>query len=203
MPNFKLRRYTDNSIIYEGEYNNIKECLEHAVNNDLSLSHINLKNQNLTNANLDGCYMPYANFCGANLTGANLSEADLSGSIFYNCGLYNTCLSYTNLQNCDFRDTDFGATMIEGANLQGCKFSTLSSFNLDFQYAASMSNCVFETFEGESCNMSVPPIVIKGLLSVPIIIFDDLIKIGAKTFSKAHLPQLSEILSTYTKRIAA
>ncbi len=203
MENIALRRYTDNSTIFQGKYDNIKECLEHAIKENISLSHINLKNQNLSNANIDGCHMPYANFCGANLTGANLSEANLSGSIFHNSSLYNTCLSYSNLKNCDFRNSNFGATMIEEANIQGCKFSTFSSFNLDFQYASNMSNCVFETIDGEKCSMSVPPIIVKGLLNVPIVIFDDLIKIGTKTFSKSHLLQLLDILNTNTKQIAA
>jgi len=203
MKNIKLRQYTDNSIIFEGEYKTIKDCIEHAVSKNISLSHINLKNQNLTNVNLDGGYMPYANFCGANLTGANLSEANLSNSIFYNSSLYNACLSYSNLDNCDFRGTSFGATMIEGTSLQNCKFSTFSSFDLDFQYTTTMSNCTFETIDGGKCTMSSPPIVIKGLLSVPIVIFDDFIKIGAKTFSKTHLPQISNILNTYTQKIAA
>jgi len=203
MQHYQLRKDTDNSIIFEGYYNSMNTCLEDAVNRNVVLSHVNLKNQNLTNANLDGCIMSHANFCGANLTGANLSEADLNHALFYNCGLYNTCLSYSDLSHSDFRDAFFGATLIDGSNLQQCLFSTLSSLDLNFQYVANMAGCAYTDPDGQQHNMSTPPIVIKGLLSVPIIVLDDLIKIGSKTISKTNLPQLSQILGFYTQKIAA
>tara|TARA_R110001592_G_scaffold20926_6_gene84602 strand:+ start:10150 stop:10761 length:612 start_codon:yes stop_codon:yes gene_type:complete len=201
MPHFSLKKHTDHSIIFEGNYASLKDCLEHAVERNISLSHVNLKNHNLTNANIDNADMPYADLSGTNLTGANLSEADISNALFHNCGLYNTCLSESNLKNSDFRGASFGATLINGANLRGCVFSTLSACDLDFQHAADMFFCQYITTEGDHYNMSNPPIVIKGLLNVPIIIFDDIIKIGSKTLSKTNMPQISHILSFYTHKI--
>ena len=203
MPCVTLRKYTDNSIIFEGNYQSIKDCLEHAVDKEICLSHINLRNQNLSNANLDYCSMPNADLSGANLTGANLSEADISHAKLFNCSLYNTCFSYSNLKNSDFRGASFGATLINGANIQGCVFSTLSCFDLEFQYSANMTGCQYVLPDGKKYNISSPPIVIKGLLNVPVIVFDDFIKIGSKTISKSNLPQLSSILGFYEQKIAA
>ena len=195
MQHFVLKKHHNHLEIFSGDYLTFVDCLEDAVQKNIDLSGVDLKNKNLSNANLDGAYMPRAILNGANLTGANFSECNLEYSVFYDCSFYNTCLSYSNLRNSDFRGASFGATLIEGANIQNCIFSTLSCFDLDFCLTENMDGCLFSCIDGELHKMSRYPIVLKGLMSTHIIILDDSIKIGAKIFPKTLLPMFLQILA--------
>lgn len=199
---YVLSKHTDKTKLYEGDFNSFIDCLEDAVSKNIPLSYIDLSNKNLTNANLDGCIMHHADFTGTNLSGANLSEANITNATFANASLYNTCLSYSNIQHSNFNGASFGATLIEGADLEGCTFSTLSCFDLDFIHTNKMSGCTYISPTKERCAMSNAPIIIKGLLNVPIIIFDDMMKIGNKSYGKCAIPQVAKIMNYYTGGIA-
>jgi len=198
MDHFTLRKHTDNTILYEGRFGSLNQCLEAAVNDGTKLSHINLRNQNLTNVNIDGASMPYASFSGSNLSGANLSEAVLSNANFKNASLYNCCMSYSDLRGCDFLGANFGGTLIDGADLGNGTFSTLSCFDLDFVYCKNLNGSRFIEPDNRGFEMSGAPIVIKGLLNVPIILFDETVKIGDRTLKRSAMPQLLKVLSAYT-----
>lgn len=154
-------------ILHEGQYHNFNACLEDAVGRRLDLRGIDLSAQNLSNANLDEARMEGAVFRQSNLTGANLSEASLRGADFGGAVLYNACLCESDLRDCDFEDASFGATDLAGAVLSGSRFSTLSSFLLDFAHARDMAGCVFRNPCGEISAMSRPPVVIHGLFPRP------------------------------------
>ena len=124
----------------------------------------------------------------------------MANAVFYNCSLYNTCLSFSDLRKCDFRNANFGATLIDSANIQDCMFSTLSCFDLDFYFTASMTGCTFMSDDGKMHRMSKHPMVLKGFMNTHIIIFDHTIKIGMKTFPKTILPELIKIIISYTKQ---
>ena len=200
MPYLEIRKYTDNSLIFSGNFSCYKHCIEDAVKNKITLDHVNLAHMNLTNANLDGADMPYADFQGTNLTGANLSEAKLENSNLSNTSLYNTCLAYSQLDKCNFIGTSFGATDITGASLTYSKFSTLSCFDLNFEHAKSIHGCVFKTIENKSFSMTIPPVILKGLFRTPIIILDDIVKIGSRTFPKSNFKNLAHMLSFFIHR---
>ncbi len=192
-----IKNHTNNTEIFSGYYLSFIECIEDAVNKNIDLTYIDLKNKNLSNASLDSANMSGALLSGANLTGANLSEANLEESIFYNCSLYNTCLSYSNLKGCDFRNANFGATLIEGSDIQECIFSTLSCFDLDFYFTENMDGCLFASADGALHKMSKSPVILKGFLNNHIIILDNTVKIGAKTFPREILPKLIQMLSSH------
>jgi len=194
MQYYNLTRHNDKTIIFSGRYNSFIECLEDAVTKNIDLSYIDLRNKNLTNAELDSARMKKASFTGANLSGANLSESILSGSVFYNASLYNTCMCHSNLNMCDFRDASFGGTLIEGSDIRESMFSTLSCFDLDFHNASDMYGCLFATPDGALHAMSRRPIVLRGLVNVPIIILDNTIKIDFRTFPKSILPKLMNMI---------
>ena len=199
MQYFILKRYTDNKTIFTGYYSDFVKCLEDAVRQQTDLTYIDLKNKNLSNANLDGAIMSGALLSGANLTGANLSEANLKEGIFYNCSLYNTCLSYSNLKGSDFRSTNFGATLIDGADIGECTFSTLSCFDLNFYFTKNMEGCLFSTPDGAMHKMSKNPIILKGFLDKHIIMLDNSVKIGSKIFPVTSIPTLLKIIAIYIK----
>ncbi len=199
MKYFELKKHTDNSELFSGNYPSFIKCLEDAVDKKVDLSHINLQNKNLSNANLDNARMPFANFTGSNLTGANLSESTLTSAIFLNCSLYNACFSYSCLSNSDFRGAHFGATLIDGANKQNSLFSTLSCFDLDFGFARHMDGCIFMSTDGTLHKMSQCPIILKGFLNTHIIIFDCSVKIGVKNFPRSVLPALVDMIGSRIK----
>ncbi len=195
MQYFTLTNHVDNTIIFAGYYNSYIKCLEDAVKKKINLKHINLQNKNLNNANLDNAHMPCSLLNEANLTGANLSEANLIGCSFTNSSLYNTCLSYSDLSNCDFRSASFGATLIDGANIQGSIFSNISCFDLDFNLTKNMVGCLFASSDGNIHKMSRQPMIIKGFMNRKIIVLDNAIKIGIKMLPKNMLPDLIKTIS--------
>lgn len=200
MQHFKLFKYKSSTEIFSGYYKSFTDCLEDAIKQKKNLAHINLKNKDLSNANLDNAFMPSAVLINSNLSGANLSEASLENSIFYNCSLYNTCLSFSNLQSCDFRNANFGATLIDNSNMKNCIFSTLSCFDLDFYFTKDMSGSIFMADDNNIHKMSKHPMVLKVFMNTHIVIFDNSIKIGMRTFPKSILPDLMNIISLHSKR---
>lgn len=198
MQHFKLFKYKNSTEIFSGYYKSFTDCLEDAIKQERNLAHIDLKNRDLSNANLDNACMPGAVFINTNLSGANLSEASLENSTFYNCSLYNTCLSFSNLQSCDFRNANFGATLVDNSNMKNCIFSTLSCFDLDFYFTKDMSGSIFMTDDHNIHKMSKHPMVLKGFMNTHIVIFDNSIKIGMKTFPKSILPDLMSVINLYS-----
>lgn len=199
MQYFTLRKHTDGTILYDGYYESFNKCLEDAVARHISLPQIDLQNKNLNNINIDGAVMPLANFSGSNLSGANLSESIFKESTFANTSLYNCCMAYADLRHCDFTGTSFGGTLIEGTKLDNATFSTLSCLELNFIHCAQMEGCHFvDEGQEKTFGMSHAPVIIKGLLSVPIILFDMDIKIGNKTMKRRMMPELVRVLNAYT-----
>ncbi len=181
MNNIKIHSYKDYSLLYEGTFENTNDCIENAVQNNVSLAYADLQYSNLSNINLDNAIMPYADFTGSNLSGANLSESMLNGALFKDAVLYNTCFAYSEIQACDFKGASFGATDITGANISFSEFSTLSCFSLDFSHVRAMKQCLFLNAHGQETRMSRPPVVVKGISKKPIIMMKD------RTFH-GHMP---------------
>lgn len=185
MPRVQIKNHRTGETIHEGLFQTVKECIEDAVENNITLDYADLSHCNLENANLDEATMNNAKFDHANLNGANLSEASLNNCTFANATLYGTCLSLSSLQKCDFNSTSFGATDIAGASICGSVFSTLSAVELNFIDTAKMNECAFHSSDGSNPKFSRPPMLIKGL-AYPVILFDSHIKIGGhiKTFDE-------------------
>lgn len=198
---FALKTHTDQSLLFDGHFETLTQCLENAVTKQINLSNIDLSHQNLANANLDNAYMPKAKFYCTNLTGTNLSESTLSGSSFQSTELYNTCLSYSDLSCSDFRNASFGATLIDGCCINGSKFSTSSCFDLNFHSTQNMSDCIFEDQEGGENKMSYQPMVFKGILNKPIAILDHTIAIGTKTIPINLLPDLIKSILPFNDQV--
>lgn len=194
MNSFSLFSTRSKTKIFSGLYPSFTACLEDAVLKNINLENIDLRHQNIVNANLDGAYMPMADFTGTNLSGANLSEAILQKSIFHHTALYNCCLCLSDLRYSNFTDADFGGTDISGADIRYSKFSTLSCLDLDFANVSMMEGCSFINIVGIACEMSNTPIVLKGILGSPIVIFDKSVKIGNEFFSTDIIPNVLNVI---------
>ena len=171
-------RNTQNNILFEGSFPTLKDGLEAAISDNVALDNADLSNQNLTNANLDEYSFKSVTFEGSNLSGTNLSACNLSGSNLKNTSLYNTCFAESNLQYSDFTGAFFGGTDIAAANIMGCVFSTMTSFDLDFILTRNMDDVTFLNPDGKHCNITNPPIVVKNILPKPLIIMDRTVKYG-------------------------
>ncbi len=188
------KTHTDQNTLHEGHYKTFTDCIEDAVEKNIPLNHADFRGKNLSNANIDGAIMNNALFENANLTGANMSECSLNNGNFQNCAIYNTCFAYSDINNADFTGAGFGATLIDGCNLQDCLFSTLSSLDLNFALTQSMQGCRYQEANGKTHPMSAPPIILKGCISTPIIIFDETVKIGNNIFSNEIIPTLLKMM---------
>lgn len=183
MKNIRILSIKTNRTLYQGRYESLKDCLEDAAMQRIDLAYADLRYADLSNAHLDDALMAGADLQYANLSGANLSEAYLPGTSFKNAALYNTCLAFSDLQRCNFEDASFGATDINGAQISGAVFSSLSCFTLDFDLTANMENCRFINKNGIISRMSRPPVVVKGLCSQPLIFMDNHVQKGHKIIS--------------------
>ena len=98
--------------LYQSSHQSLKEAVEAAVADGVSLKnanlayadlsdanmkHASLRNANLHNANLRRANLRGANLRGADLHNANLAYADLSGANLHNASLYCTNLLYASL----------------------------------------------------------------------------------------------------------
>lgn len=194
MPYFTIKT-TDNDTInsknvaetlYAGEYATYALCIEDAILRSVDLSNADFRYQDLQNINMDDAKLNRADFTGANLSGANMSETHMSRAILNNVNLYNTCLAYSTLTGACFLNTHFGGTDITGANLKNTRFSGLSAFTLNFLTANTTQGCVFTFEDGITMHMDTPPIVTLGAHTSPIIVSDDMTRIGQQEQSPSH-----------------
>ena len=103
---------------YKDENATLKEAVEEAIRQGISLAFADLKGDNLKGANLNGTILR-----GANLKGADLKNADLS----------NTNLCDADLRGADLKDADLSNASLlfadlRGANLKGAKFQNVNLY---------------------------------------------------------------------------
>ncbi len=180
MPRLHIKNHRTEEVIYEGVFATARACAEQAVREGICLDHADLRHANLANAELDDALMRGARLDGTNLTGANLSEAQLDGASFTDATLHAACLCLSSLVNCGFEGASFGATDITGCVMRQCRFSTLSTFTLNFIDAAIIEDCRYHGDNGAICSFSKPPVVVQGL-PLPVIFLDRHLKIGSQT----------------------
>ena len=105
-----------------------------------------------------------------------------------------------DLTACDFKYTSFGATDIMGATITKARFSGTSCFTLNFIQTRDMQECAYIHSDGQTSEMSNPPIVIHGTNAHPIIIMDNTIK-SAQTIVKQR--NIRQIAQRATAKLAA
>lgn len=172
MPVFKIRNYLTGEIIIQGEFPSLPDCLERAVQSNISLDDADLRHANLVNANLDNIVMRRARLDEANLMGANLSEAVLDGCDFTNAEMVGTCLCFSSVKQCKFTGARFGGTDIAGAILDEAAFSGHEAFSLNFHECQSIENCTYTSpVDKESYSFSKPPYVLRGM-NYPLAVLD-------------------------------
>ena len=128
----EIRSRWADQVLFSGEYNSLKSCVEAAVKRGADLREADLRGAYLRGANLRG-----ADLRGAYLRGADLSEAYLRGADLRVADLSEAYLSKADLSKADLSEADLrGADLIRanliGANLIGAYLirANLSEANL-------------------------------------------------------------------------
>ncbi len=80
MPHYQIKNIWTGAVLFEGDFDTMRLCVEAARNSAANLSGANLSAANLRAANLSAANLSAANLSGADLSGADLSGADLSAA---------------------------------------------------------------------------------------------------------------------------
>ena len=139
-----LHRYTD-EVIFEAAVKTVKQLVELAVAQGISLTYANLEGANLTDAdlyeaNLTGANLYEANLTGANLTGANLTRANLEGANLTDAYLYEANLTRANLTRANLTNTK-GLVKVMGAEPGNYYWKRFSDglINNDYQFKVGIN----------------------------------------------------------------
>lgn len=170
-------------IIFAAKSRSIKQLVETAVEQNLSLAGCDLRGADLTNAQLDGGDFQNANLQGANLRGTNLSEVDLSDADLRDTNMCDACLCDSVLRGADLRYARFGGALWAGADLSSALVAGSSALELPWQELGNWRGIRFET-ESEQLRIIItkPPLVIKGL-DMKIIMLPNIMMIGRTLFA--------------------
>ena len=136
MEHIQIRTWSTNETIFEYE-GTLKEAVEEAVRQGISLKYADLRDANLEGADLKGANLRdadlrdadlnNANLEGAHLSGADLNSAKLIGADLRFADLIDANLSNANLIGAGLNDAYFiraylRYAILKGANLEGAKF---------------------------------------------------------------------------------
>ena len=185
MKNISIGNRRTKAVIFSGSFRSMREALEAAVSQNISLAYADLRRARLDNANLDGGDFRHATLEGATLAGANLSEADFSHTNLRGADLTTTCLCESRLVDTDFTNASFAATLITGAVIDNCIFTCASALGLPFAEARAGRN-IFE-LDGKVALFSGPPLVLTGLPK-RVAILDTMVMIGDRFYPRADMP---------------
>ena len=144
---------------FTSETATIKEAVEDAVKNKISLKDANLENANLENANLENANLKNANLENVNLKFVNLENANLKNANLENVNLKFVNLELANLENANLQNANFERTNLINASIPlhcrwnvsicnqnieiGCKNKSIEEWDLFFE-----SNEEFSTKRG-------------------------------------------------------
>ena len=106
---------------YEKENNTIKDTVEEAVRQKVSLYRASLNG-----ASLDGASLYGASLDGASLNGASLNRASLDGASLYGASLYRASLDGASLNGASLNGASLNGASLYGASLDGASLNGAS-----------------------------------------------------------------------------
>lgn len=123
----QINKVNQELIIVE-EAHTVKEAVEYAIRNNISLKYAdlrgtNLRNMDLSNADLFNAYLQYADLSHSNLAGACLQNAKLNGANLTGACLADANLSYSYLSNANLTDAVLSGTVLIRAELSDADLS--------------------------------------------------------------------------------
>lgn len=121
----------------------------------------NFSGSDLRNITWDGRSFREANFSGADFRGANLADGLFIDCDFRHADLVDCCLAESVFYGCDFSHARFGATMIDHARFQDCRFAGPSALWLDWGAAKIESGVEYDD-QGAVVAMTAPPVLVRA-----------------------------------------
>lgn len=185
MKNIYIRNHKNQTVIYQGAFRTMRQAVEAAIHDNVSLSYANLRGARLGNAALDGGDFRYSILENANMIGANLSEADFTGANMRGADLSLACLCESRMVDTDFTNTFFGVNLLTGAVIDNCVFTCPSALTLPFIEALAGRN-IF-SHEGKVVTFTGAPVLISGLPK-RVALFDTYILIGNTLYARQRTP---------------
>ena len=140
-------RWSD-KILFEGEYNSMKDCVVDAVLRGADLRGADLRGAVLSDADLRGAVLSDADLRGADLRGAVLSDAVLSGAV-----LRGAVLRGADLRGAVLRGAVLSGAVLSGANLSDANLSGVPKIENIHQavYAAASQPNAFDMSNVHTC----------------------------------------------------
>jgi hypothetical protein len=139
-------------VVFECEANTMKETVEVAVKQGVSLSYADLSGAYLSGADLSGANLRNANLNDANLRGASLNDADLRGASLSGASLNDASLNDADLRNANLNNANLGGADFNGAHFSGAYLNDASLNDADLSeikadYLAVLSVAKHEVVE--------------------------------------------------------
>ena len=128
----QILNWKTGEVIFKGNYPNIKEAVETAVKEGVSLAFAHLAGADLTDINLTGVNLTGVNLTGVNFAWANLTGANFRGATITRANFCNAILIWADFTGANLSDTNFAGADLAWTNLTGAIFrdSTLTGVNL-------------------------------------------------------------------------
>jgi uncharacterized protein YjbI with pentapeptide repeats len=110
----EIKSWINNSVLYSGDFETIKDAVEDAVKNRASLNGASLNGASLNGASLNGAYLN-----GASLNGASLNRASLDGASLDGASLNGASLNGAYLNRASLNGVSLNGASLNGAYLNG------------------------------------------------------------------------------------
>ena len=128
MSEFQIKHRWTNAVLFEGNFDTMRLCVEAAVKARANLARAylagaNLAGANLAGANLAGADLARADLAGANLAGANLARANLARANLAGAYLARANLAGAYLADAYLADANLADAYLAGANLAGANLA--------------------------------------------------------------------------------
>ena len=176
MQTIQLTSWSTNEILFQGQFNSFRECLENAIDKGVILNFLCLENQDLSLANLDGAIMNDAHIRYCNFRGANLSECELQKTHWTGCDMTEVCFKDTDLVCAKFQQCKMRDVHMQFADMRGMMVTCPEFLKGDFSRTPHMGGSVFLA-NGTAYAMSRPPVFVRGM-PIDIVLLDDHIILG-------------------------
>lgn len=177
MTAIELKQFKTGKLLFKGDFTNIAEALEDAVQKKIKLDGVIIENTNLDDACLDEAMLNRAVFYKCSLRHADMSEGSYNNTRFIDCDLSGACLAHSAFKQTCFIETPMVKADMAGAWIENIVFSCPSVLDLNFSECTEFRNSVY-IHEGKMhCLLTKQPITIKGL-HYPITLMHEHIKVG-------------------------
>ena len=163
---------------YESEKATIKDAVEKAIEENISLRFANLSSADLRSANLSSANLSSADLRSANLYSADLRSANLYSADLYSAYLYSADLRSADLRSADLRSADLSSADLLSADLRSAdlRSADLRSANLSSANLSSANLRSADLSSAENIEKANLPIYCKWNHSI----VNDKIKIACK-----------------------